>query len=94
MFDLDNIACSSSMPSKNRHDAISPIFSLLIYSPLGSEKDFVIISLVRSLPDSQIEHEPSRGWLSQKLGFVTDEHQINVAITRAKRGLCIIGKMT
>ena len=82
------------MPSNNRHDAISPISSLPIYSPLGSEKDFVIISLVRSLPDSQIEHEPSRGWLKQNLGFVTDEHQINVALTRAKRGLCIIGKNT
>ena len=66
----------------------------LIYSLLGSEKDFVIISLVRSLPDSQIDHEPSGGWLREKLGFVTDEHQINVALTRAKRGLCIIGKMT
>jgi len=57
----------------------------------GSESNFVIISLVRSLPDSQIDHEPSGGWLREKLGFVTDEHQINVALTRAKRGLCIIG---
>jgi len=59
----------------------------------GSESNFVIISLVRSLPDSQIDHEPSGGWLREKLGFVTDEHQINVALTRAKRGLCIIGKI-
>ncbi|XP_020624429.1 helicase with zinc finger domain 2-like [Orbicella faveolata] len=57
----------------------------------GSEFDFVIISLVRSLPDSQINHEPDGGWLGENLGFVTDEHQINVALTRAKRGLVIIG---
>ena len=59
----------------------------------GSESDFVIISLVRSLPDSEIDHEPNGSWLRDKLGFVTDEHQMNVALTRAKRGLCIIGKI-
>lgn len=53
----------------------------------------MIISLVRSLPEAQIDCEPDRRWLSENLGFVTDEHQINVALTRAKQGLCIIGKM-
>ena len=59
---------------------------------LGSEKNYVILSLVRSLPKKDIERNPSRSWLMEKLGFITDEHQINVALTRAKRGLCIIGK--
>ena len=59
---------------------------------LGSEKNYVILSLVRSLPKREIERNPSRSWLKEKLGFITDEHQINVALTRAKRGLCIIGK--
>ena len=67
--------------------------TILIIFPLGSEFDFVIISLVRSLPDAQINHEPDGGWLGENLGFVTDEHQINVALTRAKRGLVIIGKL-
>lgn len=53
----------------------------------------MIISLVRSLPEAQIDCEPDRRWLREYLGFVTDEHQINVALTRAKQGLCIIGKM-
>ena len=53
----------------------------------------MIISLVRSLPEAQIDCEPDRRWLRENLGFVTDEHQINVALTRAKQGLCIIGKM-
>ena len=58
---------------------------------LGSEKDYVILSLVRSLPEKQIERNPSQSWLMEKLGFITDEHQINVALTRAKRGLSIVG---
>lgn len=66
---------------------------LAIYFALfsGSENEFVIISLVRSLPDSQIDYEPTGRWLRENLGFVTDEHQMNVALTRAKQGLCIIG---
>ena len=58
----------------------------------GGEWDFVILSLVRSLPKEQIEHWPSARWLGEHLGFLTDEHQMNVALTRARRGLCIIGK--
>lgn len=67
---------------------------LAIYFALfsGSENEFVIISLVRSLPDSQIDYEPTGRWLRENLGFVTDEHQMNVALTRAKQGLCIIGE--
>ncbi|RMX44336.1 hypothetical protein pdam_00025279, partial [Pocillopora damicornis] len=66
-----------------------PVISII--KSQGSESDFVIISLVRSLPEAQIDCEPDRRWLSENLGFVTDEHQINVALTRAKQGLCIIG---
>ena len=66
--------------------------SIFQLSPLGSEWDYVIISLVRSLPKEDIEPQPSMRWLKERLGFLTDEHQINVALTRAKRGLCIIGK--
>ena len=58
----------------------------------GSEWDYVIISLVRSLPEDDIDPNPSLHWLREHLGFVIDHHQINVALTRAKRGLCIIGE--
>ncbi len=56
----------------------------------------MILSTVRSQPRAEIanrEHvQPDRGWLRQNLGFVTDEHQINVGITRSKYGLIIVGK--
>jgi len=31
-------------------------------------------------------------WMYKRLGFLTDEHQINVAITRAKLGMYIVGE--
>uniref|UniRef100_A0A669CWG8 DNA2/NAM7 helicase-like C-terminal domain-containing protein n=1 Tax=Oreochromis niloticus TaxID=8128 RepID=A0A669CWG8_ORENI len=59
----------------------------------GSEWRYVILSTVCSLPNEEIERQPERSWLSKHLGFVGDPNQINVAITRAKEGLCIIGEI-
>ena len=51
---------------------------------------------MRSLPLKEIEnHEmvaADQKWMQNNLGFLTDAHQVNVAITRAKYGLIIIGK--
>ncbi|XP_032369029.1 helicase with zinc finger domain 2 isoform X3 [Etheostoma spectabile] len=57
----------------------------------GSEWRYVIISTVCSLPSEEINREPEGSWLSKHIGFVGDPNQINVGITRAKEGLCIIG---
>ncbi|KAM9362141.1 3'-5' exoribonuclease HELZ2-like [Symphorus nematophorus] len=57
----------------------------------GSEWRYVIMSTVCSLPSKEIESEPDGAWMSKHLGFVGDPNQINVGITRAKEGLCIIG---
>ncbi|KAK3577501.1 hypothetical protein CHS0354_026455 [Potamilus streckersoni] len=65
-----------------------------VVSSQGREWDYVIFSTVRSLSDHQMEPSPTWGWLTQKLGFITDHHQINVALTRAKRGLIIVGNKT
>ncbi|ESO11598.1 hypothetical protein HELRODRAFT_71671 [Helobdella robusta] len=62
-----------------------------VVSSQGNEWDFVILSLVRSMPEYEIEKNPSIGWCKRNLGFISDEHQINVALTRAKHGLIIIG---
>ena len=50
------------------------------------------MSLVRSLKKEEIDPEPSLSWLGEHLGFLRDEHQMNVGLTRARRGLCIIGE--
>ena len=47
----------------------------------GAETDLVIISAVRSN-------------LQKELGFLRDERRLNVAITRAKRGLIVVGDTT
>lgn len=52
----------------------------------------MIFSLVRSLPEYRIEPNPTDGWRKENLGFINDDHQINVALTRARKGLVIIGK--
>ena len=64
----------------------------LISYILGDEQDYIILSTVRSLPKYEITKHPSEGWLKKNLGFITDEHQINVALTRAKKGMIIVGK--
>lgn len=63
---------------------------------LGDEYNIVILSTVRSLPSEDLIHhqiEPDRKWICDKLGFLSDWHQLNVGITRAKKGLIIIGML-
>ncbi|XP_058635422.1 helicase with zinc finger domain 2-like [Onychostoma macrolepis] len=57
----------------------------------GSEWKYVIMSTVRSRPESEIEKRPAKSWNMKRLGFIMDPHQVNVGITRAQEGLCIIG---
>uniref|UniRef100_A0A4W3ISV0 Helicase with zinc finger 2 n=1 Tax=Callorhinchus milii TaxID=7868 RepID=A0A4W3ISV0_CALMI len=57
----------------------------------GSEWRYVILSAVRSLPRKDVDINPSKSWLKKHLGFITDPNQVNVALTRAQEGLCILG---
>lgn len=58
----------------------------------GSEWRYVIVSTVRTCPRTDVDQRPTKSWLKKFLGFVVDPHQVNVAITRAQEGLCIIGE--
>ena len=59
---------------------------------LGAERDFIVLSTVRSMPVEQIvSSTDNQQWLTSHLGFLIDERQMNVALTRAKHGLIIIG---
>ncbi|WAR23838.1 HELZ2-like protein [Mya arenaria] len=62
-----------------------------VVSSQGGEWDYVIFSTVRSLPDYMIEKNPTFGWCKRNLGFITDRNQVNVALTRARKGLIIVG---
>ncbi|XP_012583621.1 PREDICTED: helicase with zinc finger domain 2 [Condylura cristata] len=57
----------------------------------GSEWRYVLVSTVRSCPEGDVDQRPTKGWLKKFLGFVVDPNQVNVAITRAQEGLCLIG---
>ena len=63
----------------------------------GSEFKIVILSTVRSQPTKDIENEEvvqaDRHWMLENLGFITDEHQICVGITRSRLGLVIVGEL-
>ncbi|KAF7655596.1 hypothetical protein LDENG_00054030 [Lucifuga dentata] len=81
----------SEIRKKLEDEKMDQILVTTITKSQGSEWRYVIISTVCSLPSTEIEKQPERAWLSKHLGFVGDPNQINVGITRAKEGLCIIG---
>lgn len=73
------------------HENLSQTDITTVASFQGAECDYLIFSLVRSLPEHCLEHHPSREWCSENLGDITDHNHLNYAITRAKKGLFIIG---
>ncbi|KAM9461170.1 3'-5' exoribonuclease HELZ2-like isoform 1-T2 [Clarias gariepinus] len=81
------------MLGQKKNQALQGVSICTIMKSQGSEWRYVILSTVRSCPLSEIVKESyiSKGWLGKKLGFITDPNQVNVAITRAQDGLCILG---
>ncbi|XP_069099387.1 3'-5' exoribonuclease HELZ2 isoform X1 [Pleurodeles waltl] len=74
-----------------KKEGIRGISVSTIVKSQGSEWRYVIVSTVRSCSEHETDIKPTKSWLKKNLGFVTDPNQINVALTRAQEGLCIIG---
>ncbi|XP_070186287.1 3'-5' exoribonuclease HELZ2-like isoform X2 [Littorina saxatilis] len=55
------------------------------------EFDYVVLSTCRSVSRSQVEQKPTRDWLQRHLGVTADTHLVNMALTRARKGLVITG---
>ena len=61
---------------------------------VGAEWDYVLVSTVHSLPKNIIPNvKPNQQWLSNNLGRIINAGEINVAITRARKGMIIFGEL-
>uniref|UniRef100_A0A7M4EHC7 Helicase with zinc finger 2 n=1 Tax=Crocodylus porosus TaxID=8502 RepID=A0A7M4EHC7_CROPO len=81
----------SEINKRLTREGIRDITVCSIMKSQGSEWKYVILSTVRSRSQSEIERKPTKSWQKKFLGFVTDPNQVNVGLTRAQEGLCIIG---
>ncbi|XP_053395656.1 helicase with zinc finger domain 2-like [Mercenaria mercenaria] len=85
-----NAQCSEMKETLKKEGFTNYLVNTVVSSQ-GGEWDYVIFSTVRSLPEYKIETNSTIGWRKHNLGFITDTNQINVALTRARKGLIIIG---
>ncbi|XP_052254960.1 helicase with zinc finger domain 2-like isoform X4 [Dreissena polymorpha] len=85
-----NAQCAE-IKRKLRENYLNDEYVSTVVSSQGGEWDYVIFSTVRSLPEYKIEKNPTLGWCKYNLGFITDQNQVHVAITRARKGLVIVG---
>ena len=63
-----------------------------VYIYPGSEWDYVILCTVRSRNECDIDVKATADWQERYMGVLTDEQFINMALTRARKGLLIVGK--
>ncbi|KAM8947495.1 3'-5' exoribonuclease HELZ2 isoform 2-T2 [Pelodytes ibericus] len=74
-----------------KEQGLNGITICTIMKSQGSEWRYVIFSTVRAMPLKELDSRPTKSWIRQHLGFLGDPNQINVALTRAKEGLCVLG---
>mgnify|MGYP000146204400 CR=1 FL=1 len=74
----DRLSIETSLPVVARHLAADGVEIRSVDGFQGREKEAVVISLVRSNPQSEI-------------GFLADIRRMNVAMTRARRKLLMVG---
>lgn len=76
--DLLDAGIGRSNGQKNTINIINGVYVATIDSFQGHEKEFVIFSCVRNNKENRI-------------GFASDKKRMNVALTRAKNGLVLVG---
>ncbi|XP_077109129.1 3'-5' exoribonuclease HELZ2 [Ranitomeya variabilis] len=76
---------------KLQEQGLREVTACTIMKSQGSEWRYVIFSTVRTTSAEEYDSRPTYSWLRQYLGFLSDPNQINVALTRAKEGLCVLG---
>ncbi|KAM4608054.1 3'-5' exoribonuclease HELZ2 [Discoglossus pictus] len=74
-----------------QEEKLSGVTVCTIMKSQGSEWRYVIFSTVRAAPLQELDTRPTFAWLRQHLGFLGDPNQMNVALTRAKEGMCVLG---
>ncbi|XP_012934940.1 helicase with zinc finger domain 2 isoform X2 [Aplysia californica] len=62
-----------------------------VLDAMGRESEYVILSCVRSLDSRKLHRPETRRWVKHHLGRVADPSVVNLALTRAKTALFIIG---
>ncbi|XP_013417543.1 helicase with zinc finger domain 2 isoform X2 [Lingula anatina] len=70
---------------------LADISTQTVLQAQGKEWDYAVFSTVCSLPAIRQEHNPTIAWKEEHLGPLADHHMVTVALTRAKKGLIIIG---
>ncbi|XP_052765877.1 helicase with zinc finger domain 2-like isoform X2 [Mya arenaria] len=89
------IVCPSRAQCKVVKDKLAvtgcniPCFTL--HEIQGLEFDYVLFSTIHSLPAMNIEQFPTQKWLNEKLGVLTDHGQVISTLSRARKGLVIVG---
>ncbi|KAL4833429.1 hypothetical protein H8958_018671 [Nasalis larvatus] len=84
-------AQASEISKALRREGIAGVAVSSITKSQGSEWRYVLVSTVRTCAKSDLDQRPTKSWLKKFLGFVVDPNQVNVAVTRAQEGLCLIG---
>jgi len=84
----------AELTKKLQSNQLNDVTVQTVISSQGAEWQYVLLSTVRSLSNAEIEQNPSMAWKGKHLGFITDKNQMNVALTRAQKGLIILGNKT
>uniref|UniRef100_A0A803K534 Helicase with zinc finger 2, transcriptional coactivator n=1 Tax=Xenopus tropicalis TaxID=8364 RepID=A0A803K534_XENTR len=85
-------AQASEVKKRLQSARLGNVTACTVMKSQGSEWRYVIFSTVRSAHIRDIDTHPTFSWQRRHLGFLTDPNQVNVGLTRAKEGLCVLGK--